>query len=218
MTGHGEGSDTKSKTMEAIVLFCRFLESDSPLKLHDCVCVDLMSFGGEVALYGSAFAFQRIISVELTDSSRKRTADLVAKIHGLSDRVTILVGTFRDYFPYDAQVYYLDCTWLCDGRTFVDEFVIIKQLFALCARIEQVGTYAYLCLLTQTKELEPVRDFGAKHMKVLLRTVIHFGLPDECVASIFQVLPPKDAKEPDIRPSKGDRTRNMAELVSGDVY
>ena len=65
----------------------------------------------------------------------------------------------------------------------------MKEIFALCTKIEQGGSFAYLCLLTKTKELEPVRDFGAQHMKVLLRTVVHFGLPDECVAWVFQVLP-----------------------------
>jgi hypothetical protein len=28
-------------------------------------------------------------------------------------------------------------------------------------------------------------------LKTLLRTVIHFDLPDECVAWVFQVLPPE---------------------------
>jgi hypothetical protein len=41
MTGHKGGS----RTMEAIVLYCRFLESDSPLKLDLSVLVDLMADG-----------------------------------------------------------------------------------------------------------------------------------------------------------------------------
>ena len=47
--------------------------------------------------------------------------------------------------------------------------ILIRALFDLCKRVEQGGTFAYLCLLTLTKELEPARDFGAKHMKTLLR-------------------------------------------------
>jgi hypothetical protein len=192
MTGIGK-DEAKSRTMEALVLYCRFLEDESPLSLSKCVCVDLMSNGGEVALYGFAFDFERIIDINLTEASRARSKELIATIPGLKEKCSILTGTFRDYFPYDAQVYYMDCTWLCDGRTFVDEFVFIKAVFDLCARIEQAGSFAYLCLLTQTKELEPVRDFAAAHMKVLLRTVIHFGLPDECVAWVFQVLPKDDS-------------------------
>ena len=50
--------------------YCRFLQDESPLDLTKCVCVDLMSHGGEVALYGSAFDFQRIIDVNLTEAMR----------------------------------------------------------------------------------------------------------------------------------------------------
>jgi len=191
MTGHKSGS----RTMEAVVLYCRFLESDSPLTLKTSVLVDLMADGGEVALYGSAFDFKRIINIELTERGKATTKKLVGSIAGLDEYVSVLVGTFRDYFPVDAQVYYMDCGWVCDGRSMVDEFVLIRLLFELCSKIEQHGTAAYLCLLTQCRELEPVRDFGARHMKTLLRTVIHFGRPDECVAWIFQVLPQEAEKK-----------------------
>jgi len=66
----------------------------------------------------------------------------------------------------------MDCGWVCNGRTMVDEFVLIRMLFGLCSRIEQHGTMAYLCLLTQCRELEPVKDFGAKHMKVSVRACV----------------------------------------------
>ncbi len=190
MTGHKSGS----RTMEAVVLYCRFLEHDSNLNLPLSVCVDLMANGGEVALYASAFNFQRIVNIELTEAGKAKTKQLISNLEGLSDRVSVIVGTMRDYFPYDAQVYYMDCGWVCNGRTMVDEFVLINTVFALCEKIEQHGTAAYLCLLTQTKELEPLRDFGARHIKILLRTVIHFGQPDECVAWVIQVLPMPESK------------------------
>jgi len=208
MTGHKGGS----RTMEAVVLYCRFLQSDSPLALGMSVLVDLMADGGEVALYGSAFDFKRIVNIELTERGTATTKKLVKSIAGLEDYVSVIVGTFRDYFPMDAQVYYMDCGWVCDGRAMVDEFVLIKLLFELCSKIEQHGTQTYLCLLTQTRELEPARDFGARHMMTLLRTVIHFGLPDECVAWIFQVLPPAEKAETKLETKKTTNTTELAHV------
>jgi hypothetical protein len=61
---------------------------------------------GEVALYGSAFNFKRIINIELTEKGKDTTKKLVKSIGGgLDEHVSVLVGTFRDYFPVDAQVY-----------------------------------------------------------------------------------------------------------------
>ena len=61
-----------------------------------------------MALYGSAFDFKRIINIELTEKGKDITKKLVKRIGGgLDEQVSVLVGTFRDYFPVDAQVYVL---------------------------------------------------------------------------------------------------------------
>jgi hypothetical protein len=187
-------NDAKSRSMEAIVLYSRFLQDETPLDLTKCVYVDLMSNGGETALYGSAFDYRKILSVELTEAGREEAKNRVKTIPGLNEKCSLVVGTYRDYFPYDAQVYYMDCTWVCDGRTFVDESVFIRDVFHLCSKIEQQPNPAYICLLTQTKDLDVVRDFGVRHMKCLLRTIIHFGMPDECVTWVFEVIPHRDEK------------------------
>ena len=58
-----------------------------------------------MALYGSAFNFKRIINIELTEKGKDITKKLIKNIAGLDEHVSVLVGTFRDYFPMDAQVY-----------------------------------------------------------------------------------------------------------------
>lgn len=177
----------KSRTLETVILYCRYLEDQTHIGLTSSTFVDCMGYGGETCLYASAFGFKRILDIEITESSRKRAKDAISSIAGLSKQCTVMVGTIKDYFPYDAEVYYMDCSWVCDGRSWVDEGILIDLIFKLCKKCQ--ASLSYLCLLTTTTELNATRDYMAPHMHLLLRTKVHYGMPDECTAWIFRIMP-----------------------------
>ena len=185
LTGKKEET-SKSRTMEAVVLYCRYLEDQAHVALTSAVFVDCMGHGGETCLYASAFHFQRIISIELTERSHYIANRAVRSIQGLIRSCTLLMGTVRDYFPYDADVYYYDLLWLSEARSWVDEAVLIDQIFRLCKKV--ATPVAYLALLTVTNDIKATKDYDAPHMKLVMSTKIHFGQPDECTIWLYQVL------------------------------
>jgi hypothetical protein len=124
LTGRKEDT-SKSRTMEAVVLYCRYLEDQAHVALTSAVFVDCMGNGGETCLYASAFHFQRMISIEITERSRYTANRAIRAIKGLHRSCSVLCGTVKDYFPYDADVYYYDLLWVADGRSWVDESVRI---------------------------------------------------------------------------------------------
>ena len=181
-----KNESSKSRTMEAVVLYCRYLEDQAHVALTSCVFVDCMGFGGETCLYASAFHFERIISIELTERSRYLANRGVRSIEGLSRSCTLLLGTVRDYFPYDADVYYYDLLWVSEARSWVDEAVLIDQIFNLCSKVQT--PVAYLALMTITNNIKADKDYQAPHMKLVMSTKIHFGMPDECTIWLYQIL------------------------------
>lgn len=181
-----KSEEGKSRTMEAVVLYCRYLEDQAHVALTSAVFVDCMGYGGETCLYASAFHFQRIISIELTERSRYLANRGIRSIEGLSRSCTILYGTVRDYFPYDADVYYYDLLWVSEARSWVDEAVLIDQIFTLCAKVQT--PVAYLALMTVTNNIKADKDYQAPHMKLVMSTKIHYGEPDECTIWLFQIL------------------------------
>lgn len=184
LTGRKEES-SKSRTMEAVVLYCRYLEDQAHVALAAAVFVDCMGCGGETCLYASAFHFHKIISIELTERSKYTATRAISAIKGLPRQCTVLCGTVKDYFPYDADVYYYDLLWVSNGRTWVDESVLIDSIFRLCEKVQT--PVAYLALLTVTNEIKAAKDYNAPHMKLVMSTKVHFGQPDEATIWIFQV-------------------------------
>ena len=153
LTGRKEET-SKSRTMEAVVLFCRYLEDQAHVALQAAVFVDCMGCGGETCLYASAFHFKKIISIELTERSQYTAIRAISAIKGLPRQCTILCGTVKDYFPYDADVYYYDLLWVSDGRTWVDESVLIDSIFRLC---EGPNTSCIFGPLTVTNDIKAAK-------------------------------------------------------------
>ena len=92
----------------------------------------------------------------------------------------------RDYFPYDADVYYYDLLWVSEARSWVDEAVLIDQIFQ--SLLESPTPVAYLALMTITNNIKADKDYQAPHMKLSYGYKIHFGMPDECTIWLYQIL------------------------------
>ena len=185
LTGRKEET-SKSRTMEAVVLYCRYLEDQAHVALKAATFVDCMGCGGETCLYASAFHFQKIISIEITERSKYTAIRAISAIKGLPRQCMVLCGTVKDYFPYDADVYYYDLLWVSDGRTWVDESVLIDGIFRLCEKVQT--PVAYLALLTVTSDIKAAKDYNAPHMKLVMSTKVHFGQPDEATIWLYQVV------------------------------
>jgi len=174
----------ESKTMESIILSLRYLEDTEKQNLKNCLFFDLMGFGAESVLYASAFGFERLITLELSERSKSDAIRFIRQVPGLYERCTVLVGSFHDYFPCDAQVYYMDCGRVIDRRRMGDEGVLVNKIFAL------FGTLlpgAFLILLTNMTHFDVTDDFKAPWMKILLKATVHHGYPDEATLWIFGV-------------------------------
>jgi len=180
----GEGV-VKPKTMDAVILACRYLEGTGDLRFEHSTFVDCLGSGGETALYASAFNFGHILSIEITEEKKAAARKLISNIEGLPALCTIIVGLVHDYFPFDAQVYYYDVTRVCDGVSCADEGLLIDKIFSLCKRA-QVGSY--LVLLSNI-EVEAIDDFGATHMRSILKSTVHHGEPDQCKIAFYGIYP-----------------------------
>jgi hypothetical protein len=164
--------------MEAVILALRYLEDTEHQNLKRCLFFDLMAIGAEAVIYASAFGFERLISLELSEQSKSKANRIIRQIPGLQDKCTVLIGSFHDYFPCDAQVYYMDCSRVIDVRKMGDEGILIDKIFTL------FGTLlpgAFLILLTSLSHFDAARDFAAPWMKILLKA----QLKDESTLWIY---------------------------------
>lgn len=172
----------QSKTMEAVILSLRYLENTEHQTLNRCIFIDLMAQCGEAVLYASAFGFSRLITLELSEDSKSEAIRIIGQIPLLSEKVTVLIGSFHDYFPCDAQVYYCDLCRVVNPRGMMDEGVLVNKLFSL---FENLLPGVFLILITWMPEFSASKDFKAPWMKRLLKATVHHGLPDESTLWIY---------------------------------
>jgi len=172
----------QSKTMEAVILALRYLEDTERQNLKRCLFIDLMAHGAEAVLYASAFGFDRMITLELSERSKNDAIRIIRQIPGLVERCTVLVGSFHDYFPCDAQIYYMDCCRVVDCRKIGDEGILLDKVFTL---FRTLLPGSFLVLLTNLTNFDAAKDFKAPWMRRLLKATVHHGHPDQSTLWIY---------------------------------
>jgi len=172
----------KSKTMESVILACRYLEDTEHQNLKHSIFIDLMAEGAEAVLYASAFEFERLITLELSEKSKSDAIRTISRIPGLKERSTVLCGSFHDYFFCDAQVMYMDCCRIINPRLFGDEGVLVNKIFTL---YRTLLPGAFLVLITFMADFDAGRDFQAPWMKLLLKATVGHGTAEESTLRIY---------------------------------
>ena len=178
----GLSDSTNNVALEAVIVGLGFLSKACHLDFEHSTFADMMAHGCEGVLFASAFKFQNYLDVEINKDGYSKAIDNLSKIPQLKTSVEIRIGSIQDYFPFHAEVVYLDCTKLSDSMC--DEGILVEMFFRLARRM-LAGSY--LLLVTIMDNLTP-DDFGADHLQSLSRSRICIGSQKESMMWIYKKI------------------------------
>mmetsp|Transcript_12728 Transcript_12728/g.19111 ORF Transcript_12728/g.19111 Transcript_12728/m.19111 type:complete len:245 (+) Transcript_12728:14-748(+) len=148
-----------------------FLSNENP-KFVDCI-----GFCGSTALFAKSYGFKEIESIEFSNeghsiansvrTSLRRMRDEKSKIE---QKIIIRNGSFQDYFSFDANVVYLNCTILSND-CIMDECTLMRLFTSLSSRL-LAGSY--LIVVTKSLQLnnKACKDLGLTILDCLLNQII----------------------------------------------
>lgn len=178
----GLKQDGINVAMESIVVGLGFIQKYCHIDFQKSTFGDMMAEGCQGVLFASAFKFKDYINVEINDSSYSAATLYLNRIPKLKACVECRMGSMQDYFPFHAEVVYLDCTKTCDSMC--DEGFQINLFFRLARRMVPGS---YLLLVTILDSLSP-DDFSADHLHLLSFSRICIGSRAESTLWIFKII------------------------------
>lgn len=129
---------------DAILLPFRMLKDLFDLNLQECRFIDCLGYGCAAALYASSFGVQYIKSIEFSkkgfEIGKKIASEVVnyrreSSHYAAGTEVVITEGCMLDYFEFDANVAYLDCSLLDGDASLLDEGIMLSLFFGLVRRM-----------------------------------------------------------------------------------
>jgi len=147
--------------------------------------VDCMGKKAETCLYASIFGIPESVSIEVYDEYAEEAKRLVAQECKPNTTIEVILGTFHDYFRFDATIIYFDCTDLVASSDFMDEGAFLTVFFELCSACLP-GTHCVV--LTYNPIFDPKTDYNAPNMKVVYKSSICMHTTEECFCYICVVL------------------------------
>ena len=160
------------RTLEAVTIALRFLQDHEHLTLTDIGFCECMAFGAEAVCYASAFGIPNLLSIELTEESKRLASIYIKLLHGdklINYRLSIIVSRFQERMGIDAEVNYLDLAHTGD----LDEGVILV-CFLNCCRKLLPGNYAIV--LARATEIN-LEDYSCDCLDLVLHSVVAKGTP-----------------------------------------
>jgi hypothetical protein len=155
-------------SFDAVLYALRYLQNNSLLNLSSAKFVDCMSFCGAASFYATAFNVKEVWGIEFYKHAYAKALEvrdtLYPQLQSLSD-LHFESGSFQDFFQFDADVVYLDCTQV--GPDFmIEEGVLLHTLFfPLCKKLL---SGSYIVVVTS-------------QMSLLTEDCAQLGLPYECI-------------------------------------
>ncbi len=127
-----------SCSFDAITIGLRFIVDSTGINFKNCMFVDTLGNCGTTAFYATSFGFKSVKSIEYSEDSLKMARSVLAEIRQesglLNSKITLQCGSMLDYFAFDADVVYFDCTFITMD-SMIDEGCLVIPLFKLCEKL-----------------------------------------------------------------------------------
>jgi hypothetical protein len=97
-----------------------------------------MSFCGAACFYAASYQVSTILGIEFNKQAFGKAEEIKNSLFfnvPTTSHVHFEQGSFQDFFPFDADIVYLDCTQV-GPDTMIDEGVLLhSMLFPLCKKL-----------------------------------------------------------------------------------
>lgn len=154
---------------DCLVVALRFLQDSCGLEFQGMLFIDCIGCTGSTSIYAKCFEFKETVSIEVSKRSSSVAADTM---HSLAGHLKIdphsssfIVGSLQDYFRFDADIVYMDCT-VVGVDAMVDEGVLVLILFALLKR-SMPGTCAIVVTAGMDLSTRSCAALGGDHMQCI---------------------------------------------------
>jgi len=173
------------RTVEAITVALRFLQQEYNFAFKHATFCECMGFAAEACCYAAAFGFKSLVSIEISEDSRK-LGYVYLRMLGETEAAsfTSVTSRFHERMAVDADITYFDTEHLGD----LDEGVMI-QSYLDCTRSLLPGTFAILITRSSVFKLS---DWNVNWLKMILPTTVAKGNNDEGYMWLMQRINPKE--------------------------
>lgn len=118
---------------DVISFSLRFIEEIYELDFKKCRFLDCLSYSGASAFCASAFYFKSVTGIEFCLDGFKYASE-INKLHFNYAKCNFIHGSMQDYFMFDSDVVYIDCT-LASTDSILNEGVLLSLFFTMCNRL-----------------------------------------------------------------------------------
>lgn len=177
---YGDSEDTANITVEGITIGMRSILDNSHLDVANSVFADCFAHGCEGCLFASAFEFKSYLSVESTKESFAKASELIQLIPDIKEKVDIQLGSLQDYFPFHADVVYLNTSIL--RNTMCDEGIFVHLFWKLGQRM-LAGSYM---IVVTSIDVFPNEDWKLYECRLLATTQACSGTDSESTIWVFK--------------------------------
>jgi hypothetical protein len=147
----------KTHYMDDLLNLFVMIESQFDIRLSNQYFVDCMGVSGNAAFLGLSMKIGRILGIELSSEGLTKAKEKLIRANEVFPHyrnnciIDFCVGSFQDYLPLEANIYFLDNTLLTAVEGALDEGTTIMTLLDLSRNILQK---AMLIILTNFVELD----------------------------------------------------------------
>lgn len=125
-------------SFDVILYSLRYLRDNASIDFTHLMFVDCMSYCGAASFYAASYEFKTVLGIEFNKQAYEKAEEIKETMFPnmmVNTSLNFEWGSFQDFFLYEADVVYLDCTQV-GPDSMIDEGVLLHNLFfPLCKKL-----------------------------------------------------------------------------------